>query len=314
MITAAGVTKCFGKVKALDQVSFSMEKGKIYGLVGANGAGKSTLLRILAGVYRQNEGTVEIDGVPVYEHAAAKDQLVFVPDELFFLHGASLKRMAKLYAALYPSFDNGYFQSLAETFQLNMKVSVQSFSKGMKRQAAIILALACRPGYLLLDETFDGLDPIMRNLVKSVVCREVEEHKMAVLLSSHSLRELEGFCDQLAMLYKGGLIFESDITDLQTSLFKIQVAFDYNYDQKLFDQLALLKCTKQGKVSSLIVRGEKEETVAYLKELHPAILEVLPLSLEEVFTYELDALGYVFDPEPAEKEAVQNENQNETVE
>ena len=307
MIQVKNISKQFDRTKALDHVSFDIERGNIYGLVGANGAGKSTILRIIAGVYRPDEGEVEIDGIPVYGSVAGKEKMVFVADELYFLRGASLNRMKKLYKSVFPNFDEAFFQSLAELFQLDRRKSLHSLSKGMKRQAAIVLALSCRPEYLLLDETFDGLDPVMRNLVRSIVYKEVEERKMTVLLSSHSLRELEGLCDQLALLYRGGLIFERDITDLKTSLFKVQIAFDHDYGKEEFEKLQVLKYSRQGTVSSLVVRGDQTETVDYLKEKRPVILEVVPLSLEEVFTYELGAMGYQFDPQDLEKGAAADE-------
>lgn len=304
MIQVKNLTKKFEKFTALDRVSFEIPKGSIYGVVGANGAGKSTLLRVLAGVYVQDEGAVELEGQPIYNNVEAKAKLVFVPDEPYFLRGASIRRMAKLYEAMYPYFDMDTFRSLIETFQLDPKQGVNALSKGMKRQVAIVLALACRPQYLLLDETFDGLDPVVRNLVKSIVCKQVEEDNMTVILSSHSLRELEGLCDQLALLYKGGVIFESDITDIKTSLFKVQVAFSYTYDKTAFAGLNVLEFHQQGTVSNLIVRGDREETIWKLRKKEPTILEVLPLSLEEVFTYELSASGYAFDMEEGKGEHV----------
>lgn len=313
MIQVKNLTKKFENFKALDNVSFEVPKGSIYGLVGANGAGKSTLLRVLAGVYSQDEGTVEIEGQPIFNNVETKGKMVFVPDELYFLRGASIKRMAKLYQAMYASFDIRFFESLLNTFQLDGKKAVSSLSKGMKRQVAIILALSCRPQYLLLDETFDGLDPVIRNLVKSIVCKQVEVENMTVILSSHSLRELEGLCDQLALLYQGGVIFESDITDIKTSLFKVQVAFSNAYDKSEFADLDVLQFTQHGTVSNLIVRGDREETVEILKKKDPAILEVLPLSLEEVFTYELSALGYAFDLEEGGKEKQENETEGEAL-
>ncbi len=308
MIKVKNLTKEFDGFKALENVSFSIERGSIYGLVGANGAGKSTLLRVLSGVYAPEAGTVEIEGSPVYDNVEVKAKIVFVPDELYFLRGASLKRMEKLYKSVFSSFDSAYFDTLIETFKLDAKKPIQSFSKGLKRQAAILLALACRPQYLFLDETFDGLDPVVRNLVKSVVCREVEERQMTVVLSSHSLRELEGICDQLALLYEGGLVFESDVVNIKTSMFKVQVAYTYDYDREIFDGLDILQYERKGTVSNLIVRGDREETIERLREMDPAILEVVPMSLEEVFTYELGAMGYTFDAENLEKEEPRNEN------
>ena len=204
---------------------------------------------------------------------------------------------AKFYAGVYRNFDYATFELLADTFKLDPSKPVSAFSKGMKRQAAIILAISCRPKYLFLDETFDGLDPVMRALVKSIICRDVEERKATAILTSHSLRELEDTCDQLALLHRGGLIFESDISDLKTSLFKVQIAFLEEYGRERFDSLEMLHFAKSGSVSNIILRGDKEKVTAALREMKPVILDVLPLSLEEVFTYEMEALGYSFDLE-----------------
>ena len=294
MIKVSNLTKKFGDFTALNDVSCTIEEGCIYGMVGSNGAGKSTFLRLLTGVYQADGGSVTIDGEPVFDNPKAKGKIAFVPDELYFLPGASMNRMSELYRAAYPDFDMGRFRFLTESFQLDPKRNIGTFSKGMKRQAAIILTLAARPRYMFLDETFDGLDPVMRNLVKGLINEDVLEKKMTAIITSHSLRELEDICDQLALLHKGGLIFESDIQNLKTSLFKVQVAYHDDYDQSRFTGLDILHYVKHGSVASIIVRGDREETRAKLAETAPAILDILPLTLEEVFTYEMEALGYQF--------------------
>lgn len=301
MISAELLTKEFDGYKAVDGISCVIPEGCIYGMVGSNGAGKSTFLRLVSGVYRPERGTVMIDDAPVYENPEIKNQLVFVPDDLYFVANASMTRMAKLYAGVYRNFDMKRFRFLTETFKLDPAKPISTFSKGMKRQAAIILAISCKPKYLFLDETFDGLDPVMRALVKSLICRDVEEREATAILTSHSLRELEDTCDQLALLHKGGLIFESEIAELKTSLFKIQVAFLEEYDKDKFKSLTVLHIVKSGSVSNLICRGDREEVTAILKRMNPVILDVLPLSLEEVFTYEMEALGYSFDPEAIDR-------------
>lgn len=297
MIRAELLTKEFDGYKALDNVSCEIPEGCIYGMVGSNGAGKSTFLRLVSGVYRPEQGTVMIDDEPVYENPHIKNRIAFVPDDLYFVHNATMKKTAKFYAGVYRDFDYATFELLAETFKLDSSKPVSTFSKGMKRQAAIILAISCRPKYLFLDETFDGLDPVMRALVKSIICRDVEERKATAILTSHSLRELEDTCDQLALLHRGGLIFESDISDIKTSLFKVQIAFLEEYGRERFNSLEMLHFSKSGSVSNIILRGDKEKVTAALREMKPVILDVLPLSLEEVFTYEMEALGYSFDLE-----------------
>lgn len=294
MIKAENLTKKFEDYKALDSINCTIPEGCIYGMVGSNGAGKSTFLRLITGIYQADEGKVTIDGGDVFENPAVKSQIAFVPDDLFFLNASNMDRMADLYRACYPSFDNKRYEYLTGTFQLNTKKSLATFSKGMKRQAATILAISCRPKYLFFDETFDGLDPVMRNLVKSLICQDVEERKATAILTSHSLRELEDTCDQLALLHKGGLVFESDITNLKTKLFKIQVAFKEEYNKNSFEGFDMLHFAKHGSVANIIVRGERDEVVAKIRKMNPLLLEILPLTLEEVFTYEMEALGYAF--------------------
>ncbi|MBQ7288711.1 MAG: ABC transporter ATP-binding protein [Clostridia bacterium] len=295
MIKTENIVKRFGDFTALDHVSCTIPDGCIYGMVGSNGAGKSTFLRLITGVYRLDGGKIEIDGQPNYENPSVKSQMMYVPDELFFLNSSSMDRMAKLYQAVYPNFDHNRYLELSKRFGLDTKKNLNTFSKGMKRQAAAILALATRPKYMFFDETFDGLDPIMRNLVKSIICEDVLDHKATAIITSHSLRELEDTCDQLALLHKGGLVFESDVENLKTALFKVQIAFNNEFNRNIFDGYELLKFSKHGSVANAIIRGDRQECVRRLSWLNPVLLEVLPLSLEEVFTYEMEALGYVFD-------------------
>ena len=295
MIEVKALTKRFGDFTALDNVTCNIPEGCIYGMVGSNGAGKSTLLRLISGVYRPDAGAVFVDGQPVYENKAVKARIAFVPDDLFFLGGADMRRMAQLYAAAYPAFDKARFEALTAAFKLDPKKPLSAFSKGMKRQAAIILSLSSRPIYIFFDETFDGLDPIMRTLVKKLIVEDVLDRHATAIITSHSLRELEDTCDQLALLHKGGLVLESDVQNLKTSLFKIQIAFNHEYDRDLFEGLDILHYTRHGSVASFIVRGDREQTVATLQAKLPVLLDVLPLSLEEVFTYEMEALGYIFD-------------------
>lgn len=294
MLQANRVIKMFDDIKALNEVSCTIPDGCIYGLVGSNGAGKSTLLRLMAGIYKPDQGEILLDGEPVYNNPATKKRIIYVSDELYFLPGANLERMAKMYASIYENFSYDRFHELVETFQLPTNRAIQNFSKGMKRQAAVLLALASCTDYLIFDETFDGLDPIMRNLVKGLVCEDVIGRKATAIITSHSLRELEDICDQLAMLHLGGLILESEAQNLKTSLFKVQIAFREDFGQEKFKDLNLLQYAKSGAVARMIVRGDREETRQKLQEMEPLLLDILPLTLEEVFTYELEAVGYQF--------------------
>lgn len=295
MIKSTNVTKRFNDFMALNDISCTIPKGCIYGMVGSNGAGKSTFLRLISGVYKPDKGNILIDDENIWDNPIAKGKISFVPDDLYFLPGSNMKRMASMYSNIYSRFDYERFNYLTESFKLDPKKSLNTFSKGMKRQAAIILALSCKSEYLFFDETFDGLDPVMRNLFKKLICEDVIEHKATAIITSHSLRELEDTCDQLSLLHKGGLVFESDVSNLKTSLFKIQVAFSDDYDKSKFNGIEMLHFTKTGSVSNLIVRGDRQTTIAMLKSMSPILLDVLPLSLEEVFTYEMEALGYSFE-------------------
>ena len=295
MITARNLTKRFSDVVALDHLNCNIPNGCIYGLVGANGAGKSTFLRLMSGIYRPDEGAVCIDGGSVYENVDVKKHFVFVPDELFFLPQSNMNRMARLYASVYDRFDMARFAGLTETFRLDADKPLSTFSKGMRRQAATILALSTMAEYIFFDETFDGLDPIMRNLVKQTLYADVLDRGCTAVVTSHSLRELEDTCDQLALLYRGGIVFESDVQNLKTSLFKVQVAFDGDYDQTVFAGFETLSFSRQGKVTNAIMRGDRDACRKAFAEKSPLLFEILPLALEEVFIYEMEALGYVFD-------------------
>ena len=294
MIKIQNLTKRFQDFTALQNVTCTIGTGCISGMVGSNGAGKSTFLRTLTGVYQPDGGEVLIDGQPVWDNPAVKRRIAYVPDELYFLSGANLKRMARMYRALYPDFDADHFWKLCGKLQLPKNKSLGQFSKGMRRQAATILALATHPDYLFFDETFDGLDPVMRNYVKSLICEEVLDRGASAIITSHSLRELEDVCDQLALLHKGGLVLESDIEHLKTSQFKIQIAFHEEYDRSKFEGIQISHFEKSGSVCNMIVSGDREKIVQKLQEMQPILLDVLPLTLEEVFTYEMETLGYTF--------------------
>ena len=302
MIEVTNVTKKFRDFTALDNVTCTIPSGCVYGMVGSNGAGKSTFLRLISGVYKGEHGTINIDGEDVFENPAVKSRIAFVSDDLYFLQGASIDRMRDLYRAIYPTFDDERFQYLLQAFGLNPKKPIQHFSKGMRRQAAILLALSCRPDYLFFDETFDGLDPVMRGLVKSLIYNDVAERHATAIITSHSLRELEDVCDQLALLHKGGLVLQSDVQNLKTSLFKVQIAFSAPPAPNAFEGLGVAQCKQVGSVFSLVIRGNRDEIVARLQTMAPILLDVLPLTLEEVFTFEMANLGYSFQ-EVLEKEA-----------
>ena len=300
MIKARKLTKRFGEIEALVNLNCNIPQGCIYGLVGANGSGKSTFLRLCNGIYQPDEGNISINGGEVFDNPTVKEHCVFVPDDLYFLPQSNLNRMMQLYESMYPHFSKARFRELCAAFKLSASRPLNTFSKGMRRQAATILALSAMTDYVFFDETFDGLDPVMRNLVKGMLYDDVLERGCTAVVTSHSLRELEDTCDQLSLLYEGGIVFESDVQNLKTSLFKVQVAFAQEYDRSMFDELEILAFNKQGSVSNLIIRGDSAKSKAIIAAKEPLILEILPLTLEEVFLYEMEALGYSFE-EPAAK-------------
>ena len=295
MIKARKLSKRFGEVEALTNLNCNIPQGCIYGLVGANGADKSTFLRLCNGIYQPDEGHISINGGEVFDNPSVKEHCVFVPDELYFLPQSNLNRMSLLYESMYPRFSNERFADLCAAFKLDRTRLLNTFSKGMRRQAATILALSAMTDYVFFDETFDGLDPVMRNLVKGMLYDDVLERGCTAVVTSHSLRELEDTCDQLALLYQGGIVFESDVQNLKTSLFKVQVAFAEEYDQTRFPDMDILSFVKQGSVANMIIRGDSAKSKSLIGAMNPLLLEILPLTLEEVFLYEMEALGYSFE-------------------
>ena len=302
MIRAAGITKKFGSFTALDEVTCNILDGCVYGLVGSNGAGKSTFLRVLAGIYKPDEGVAYFDDVPVYENPSVKEQISFVADELYFLTGSNMKKMALMYKRLYDNFDMDRFNELTKIFGLDPDKNIANFSKGMRRQASIILTLSTRAKYMFFDETFDGLDPVMRNLVKKLICDDVAEKGSTVIITSHSLRELEDICDHLALLHKGGLVLDSDVLEMKTTQFKVQVAFEEKFNESKFWDMNITRYRQEGSVANMIVNGDREEIIKRFRDMNPIILDILPLTLEEVFTYEMEALGYEFNKQMEVKE------------
>ena len=302
MIRAAGITKKFGSFTALDEVTCNILDGCVYGLVGSNGAGKSTFLRVLAGIYKPDEGVAYFDDEPVYENPSVKEQISFVADELYFLTGSNMKKMALMYKRLYDNFDMDRFNELTKIFGLDPDKNIANFSKGMRRQAAIILTLSTRAKYMFFDETFDGLDPVMRNLVKKLICDDVAEKGSTVIITSHSLRELEDICDHLALLHKGGLVLDSDVLEMKTTQFKVQVAFEEKFNESKFWDMNITRYRQEGSVANMIVNGDREEMIKRFRDMNPIILDILPLTLEEVFTYEMEALGYEFNKQMEVKE------------
>lgn len=292
MLEMDRVTKRFEERTAVREASFHIAKGSVCGLVGSNGAGKSTLMRLLSGVYQPDSGTVALDGIPVFNCPKTKEMLVFVPDELFFLPGADLWAMAKFYSAGYRNFSMERFGNMAQAFGLSLHTGIHSFSKGMKRQAAAILALSCRADYVLLDEIFDGLDVVMRNLIRKVIYADICERQMTVLITSHSLRELEDTCDKLILVHDGRVILEQDLEEAKTGLTKLQISFPGNWGNEKLEDLEVLQQTRVGSVATVILRGDAREAAARLQNQGARLCEELPVTLEELFLCEMEVRGY----------------------
>ena len=293
MIQVNNLIKEFDGFRALDGVNMHVNKGAIYGLVGPNGAGKSTIIRHLTGVYRQNAGEVFINGKEVYENRLVKEKIAYIPDELFYFLQADTMEMMRYYEGLYPTFDREMFFILKEYFPtIDLKRNIRRLSKGMQKQVAFWLAICCKPEVLILDEPVDGLDPVMRRQIWSILMAEVAEREMTVVVSSHNLRELEDVCDHVGIMNKGKVIIERSLSDLQGNVSKIQVACEGEIP-KLPEEFKVLHKSNIGRVHTLIVRGNPEKAVELItvNESH-AIVDVIPLSLEEIFIYEMGGVDY----------------------
>ena len=286
MLEMKNVTKTFGSFKALDDLTMTVPKGTVYGLVGPNGAGKSTAIRHLTGVYCPDGGEITMDGQPVYENPDVKVRIGYIPDDIFYFPSATLEDMRKFYAGLYPRFDQDLFERLYEIFQLPKKSPIRRFSKGMQKQAAFHLAICCRPDVLILDEPVDGLDPVMRRQVMSLILSDVAEHGTTVLISSHNLRELEDVCDHVGIMDHGRMLLERSLADMQGNTVKLQLVGE------LPAGLDVLHETCSGRLATYIVRGTAQEVAEKVSAENPAYFDVLPLSLEEIFIYELGGVNY----------------------
>ena len=293
MIEARNVVKAFDGFRALDGLTMTVPRGSIYGLVGPNGAGKSTLLRHVTGIYRQDSGSVLLEGNPIYENPAAKARIASIPDELYYFLSASTRDMMRFFKGFYPRFDGARYEALKDVFTtINEKQPIRRLSKGMQKQAAFWLALCCRPDVLVLDEPVDGLDPVMRRQVWSLLMGDVAQQGTTVLVSSHNLRELEDVCDHVGILSRGRVLIERSLSDLQENLVKMQVVFQEKEMPRMPEDLQILHVSRVGRIHTLIVRGGATEVTNRLAAFGPILLEALPLTLEEIFIYELGGEDY----------------------
>ena len=291
MIEIRNLTKSFGNFKALDGVDLTVESGAVYGLVGPNGAGKSTLIRHLTGIYRPDSGTITVDGKPVFDDPDIKTRMLCIYDDIYYYMHATTKDLARFYRGLYPRFDMDRYERLREAFpEVQDTAPLRSLSKGMLKQSAFWLALCCRPEILVLDEPVDGLDPVMRRQVWSLLMSDVAEEGTTVLLSSHNLRELEDVCDHVGVMHHGKMLLERSLSALQGNVSKIQILFRDPAPE--LPDLDLLHRSSTGKMHTLIVRGDPQAVQERLGALEPVYMEALPLSLEEIFIYELGGVSY----------------------
>ncbi len=286
MLEIQNLTKTFGGFKALDDLSMTVPKGAVYGLVGPNGAGKSTAIRHMTGVYRPDCGTVLFEGAPVYENPVNKARMGYIPDDIFYFPSATMEDMRQYYKGIYPRFDDDLFHRLFAVFQLPAKSPIRRFSKGMQKQAAFHLSICTRPDMLILDEPVDGLDPVMRRQVWSLILSDVAQRETTVVISSHNLRELEDICDHVGIMDHGKMLLEKSLADMQGSTVKLQLVGDVP------DDLDILHESSSGRLKTLVVRGSADAITARMQANNPVYFDILPLSLEEIFIYELGGVNY----------------------
>lgn len=293
MIEIDNISKSFDDILAVDHVSVTMKEDTVFGMIGTNGAGKSTVLRMLAGVLKPDEGSILVDGLPVYDNVDAKSRLFFIADEPYFFANANAVEMERYYSNIYEEFRKEDFYTYMEHFGLDKKRKINTYSKGMKKQLALLYGVCSNVRYLLCDETFDGLDPVMRQGVKSIFAREMENRGMTPVIASHNLRELEDICDHIGLLHKGGVLLSKDLLEMKCNIQKVQCVFKETQDEnKGLEGLVIVNQEKRGSLYTLTVRGSREEIMAHFAALDTIFFETLPLSLEEIFISETEVVGY----------------------
>ncbi len=297
MIEIKNISKTFDVVKSLSSISVKVENGSIFGLIGSNGSGKSTLLRVICGIYAQDEGEVLFDGGNVMENPAVKEKIVYLSDDQYFIPHSTINDMMRFYKSVYHNFSMEKYKEYLGIFNLDENRKISTFSKGMQKQASFLLGLACNTDYILCDETLDGLDPVMRQIVRRIIASEVAERGLTVIFASHNLKELEDICDHIALLHKGELILESGLDDIKLGIHKVQLSFDKDKVEEVKPQLEALDkvaLEQRGSLFTMIVRGEEAKLEDYLKSLSPLFIEFIPLTLEEIFIAEMEERGYEF--------------------
>jgi len=292
MIKADNLTKRFQGVTAVDHIHAEIQDGTVFGLIGTNGAGKSTFLRMAAGILKPDEGTITLDGEAVFEDIRVKARCFYIPDEPYFLGNGTPDDMKTFYQGIYPNFDTDRFGKLLKSFELDGRRKIQTFSKGMKKQLAVLLGICAGTDYLFCDETFDGLDPVMRQTVKSLFANDIEERNLTPVIASHNLRELEDICDHVGLLHRGGMLLSKDLDDMKMNIHKIQCVLPAGLDRTNLQDLDIMTVEQRGSLLTLTVRGQKEEIRERMQSYHPVFFEMIPLSLEEIFISETEVAGY----------------------
>lgn len=293
MIEVKNLSKSFGTVKAIDEISAHIEEGHVFGLIGTNGAGKSTFMRMLTGVLKPDNGEILIDGESVYDNPGVKGKIFYISDDQYFFKSGTPRDMVKLYRTYYPDFQEEKWKDLMGKFGLDVNRKVNTFSKGMKKQLSVICGICANTKYLLCDETFDGLDPVMRQAVKALFIREIEERGLTPVIASHNLRELEDICEYVGLLHRGGILLEKDMEDMKLNIHKLQVVIkEEEMLQKLKNTLDVVTCENRGSLYTVTVRGSRETVEEFMELLNPVFYELLPLSLEEIFISETEVAGY----------------------
>lgn len=287
MIKVSNVVKTFGNIKALDGLNMNVPNGSIYGLVGPNGSGKTTIINHLVGSYKEDSGEIKINDEYVYENNELKEKIGYIQDDLFYFNQYRIIDMARFYKNIYSKFDFEKFNKLEKIFKIDTKRKIKTLSKGMKKQVAFWLIISCNPSLIILDEPLDGLDPIMRKKVLKLLITEVEKRKVTVLVSSHNLRELEDICDTVGFMDNGKMILEKGLDEMQTDIHKVQVSFNEGVELKFSDKLNVKSIEEVGRVKKLIIKGKEEDVVREIEKLKPLFMDILPLTLEEIFIYEL---------------------------
>lgn len=292
MIEALNVTKKFGSILAVDNVSAKIKNGNVFGLIGTNGAGKSTFLRMVSGILKPDIGTIKIDDKEVFDNIDVKSKFFYISDEQYFFNNATPEDMKNYYKTVYKNFDVDRYIKLMKSFNLDEKRKIKTFSKGMKKQISVICGLCAKTEYLFCDETFDGLDPVVRQAVKSLFAQDITDRNLTPVIASHNLRELEDICDNIGLLHKGGMLLSKDLEELKLDIHKVQIVFSEGIPDDIFNQLDIIKTESRGSLNVLTIKGNREKINSYLESFKPIFFEMLPLTLEEIFIVETEGIGY----------------------